>query len=142
MFAFALWDNRNKCLFLARDRIGEKPLYYGLNQGVLLFGSELKALRKYPDFQAEIDRDVLSLYFQHNYIPSNYSIYQGIYKLPPATLLKITYLDVYNNRLTEPCSYWSLNKVHHMAKPICSRAAKKMLLWNWKGYSKTQFQDK
>ena len=111
MCAFALWDNRNKCLFLARDRIGEKPLYYGLNQGVLLFGSELKALRKYPDFQAEIDRDALSLYFQHNYIPCPYSIYQGIYKLPPATWVKITKLDVYNNRLPEPCSYWSLNKV-------------------------------
>jgi asparagine synthase (glutamine-hydrolysing) len=94
MFAIALWDKQTKTLSLARDRLGEKPLYYGWQgdgeQAVFLFGSELKALKAHPAFQAEIDRDALSLLMRHNYIPAPYSIYQGIRKLPPGCLLTVT----------------------------------------------------
>ena len=110
MFAFALWDKHEKSLYLARDRIGEKPLYYGLHKGVFLFGSELKALRAYPGFLGEVDRDVLRLYLQRNFVPAPYSIYQGIFKLPPASLLKITVADVARQQLPEPVSYWSLSQ--------------------------------
>jgi len=82
MFAFALWDRRERRLTLARDRIGEKPLYYGRFGGTLLFASEIKALRAHPDFRAEIDRDVLALYVRHGYVPAPYSIYRGVAKLP------------------------------------------------------------
>jgi asparagine synthase (glutamine-hydrolysing) len=85
MFAFALWDAQKRVLQLARDRIGEKPLYYGWAGKTMLFASELKALRMHPSFEGEIDRNVLALYLRHNYIPAPYSIYKGIYKLPPGT---------------------------------------------------------
>ncbi len=89
MFAFALWDRRERRLYLARDRFGEKPLCYGWAGGAFLFASELKALRAHPEFTAEIDRDVLPLYFEHNYIPGPHSIYRGIRKLPPGAYLEI-----------------------------------------------------
>ena len=69
MFAFALWDNKEQRLILARDRIGEKPLYYGISGGTFMFGSELKALRTHHNWNGEIDRSSLSLYFRHNYVP-------------------------------------------------------------------------
>lgn len=81
MFAIALWDRQEKILTLARDRLGEKPLYWGWQNGVFLFGSELKSLKVHPSFKAEIDRNALSLLLRHNYIPAPYSIYRGIQKL-------------------------------------------------------------
>ena len=89
MFAFALWDRQERTLYLSRDRAGEKPLYYGWAGHTLLFGSELKALHQHPDFRGEIDRGALTVYLRHNYIPAPHSIYKGIYKLPPGTLLTI-----------------------------------------------------
>ena len=86
MFALALWDTQTAELLLARDRFGEKPLYYGWNNDVFLFGSELKSFRAHPDFSPQIDRDALCLYLRHNYVPAPYSIYQGIAKLLPATI--------------------------------------------------------
>ena len=84
MFAIALWDREKKELSLARDRAGEKPLYYGwLRSGVLAFGSELKALRAHSDFRSEIDRIAVSQYLQFSYIPEPRSIYKGIHKLAP-----------------------------------------------------------
>src|ERR1051325_5635243 len=83
MFAFALWDRRDRVMYLVRDRLGEKPLYYGWAGDVFLFGSELKALRAHTMWQGEIDRDAVALLMRHNYIPAPYSIYKGIYKLPP-----------------------------------------------------------
>lgn len=104
MFAFALWDISDRTLTLARDRFGEKPLYYGLAGGRLLFGSELKALRAHPGFSAEIDRGALALYLQHNCVPAPYSIYVGVKKLPPATYLTVAA----GNFSAEPRPYWSV----------------------------------
>jgi asparagine synthase (glutamine-hydrolysing) len=84
MFAFALWDRQDRTLILARDRIGEKPLYYGVSGDVFLFGSELKALKVHPAWRGEIDRDALTLYFRHQYIPAPRTIFREIHKLPPA----------------------------------------------------------
>lgn len=89
MFAFALWDATQAALYLARDRIGEKPLYYGWCRGAFFFGSELKALGRHPSFRPEINRDALALYLRHNYIPQPYSIFQGIYKLTPGCMLRL-----------------------------------------------------
>ena len=89
MFSIALWDKSTKEVFLARDRTGEKPLYYGINKKLLLFGSELKALRAHPKFTPKINRDALCLYLRHNYIPQPYSIYEGIKKLPPGHFVKL-----------------------------------------------------
>jgi asparagine synthase (glutamine-hydrolysing) len=94
MFAFALWDRHTRTLTLGRDRLGEKPLYYGWqgqgDQRALLFGSELKALRVHPAFSADIDRGALCLLMRHNCVPSPYSIYTAIHKLPPGCLLDIS----------------------------------------------------
>lgn len=89
MFAIALWDGEQSKLFLARDRLGEKPLFYTNQNGSLIFSSELKALKQHPDFQPEIDRDVLCLYMRHNCVPAPYSIYKNTFKLMPGTFLTI-----------------------------------------------------
>ncbi|MBA4446067.1 asparagine synthase (glutamine-hydrolyzing) [Cylindrospermopsis raciborskii CS-506_D] len=104
MFAFALWDRQERTLSLGRDRLGEKPLYYGWMGTTFLFGSELKALKAHPHWQGNIDRNVLTLILRYNYIPAPYSIYQGIYKLPPATILTLTH----PNDDSQPQSYWSV----------------------------------
>ncbi|WP_295458369.1 asparagine synthase (glutamine-hydrolyzing) [uncultured Thiodictyon sp.] len=85
MFAFALWDRQERRLTLARDRLGEKPLYYGWNRGRFLFGSELKAITAHPGWQGELNRDALAAYLRLSYVPAPYSIYQGIHKLEPGT---------------------------------------------------------
>lgn len=90
MFAFALWDRETSSLTLGRDRLGEKPLYYGWQGETFLFGSELKALQAHPAFAAQIDRGALSLFLRHAYIPAPYSIYEGIAKLPPGSWLVLS----------------------------------------------------
>ena len=102
MFAVALWDRRDRRLTLARDRLGEKPLYYGRFGGSFFFSSELKALRAHPRFEVGIDRDALALLMRHNYIPAPHSIYRGIHKLLPGTLLELGAADQ-QPRIT---SYW------------------------------------
>lgn len=89
MFAFALWDRTERALYLARDRAGEKPLYFAWAGRTFLFGSELKALRSHPSWRGDIDRDALALYFRHNYIPAPYSIFLNCYKLLPGTVLRV-----------------------------------------------------
>ena len=110
MFAFALWDRRRQILTLARDRLGEKPLYYGVQGNVLLFGSELKALRAHPEFVAEVDTGALALYMQYGYVPAPSSIYRGIFKLLPGTYLQIAGSGPFGS-LPEPVPYWSLREV-------------------------------
>ncbi|HYK25912.1 MAG TPA: asparagine synthase (glutamine-hydrolyzing), partial [Steroidobacteraceae bacterium] len=90
MFALALWNAAEHTLYLARDRFGEKPLYYSLANGRLIFGSELKALREHHAFRGEVSRDALALYLRRGYIPSPHSIYQDVRKLPPGGLLTVT----------------------------------------------------
>jgi asparagine synthase (glutamine-hydrolysing) len=106
MFAFALWDRQDRVLSLARDRLGEKPLYYGWQKGVLLFGSELKALRAHPHFEAEINRAVLPLYFRDGYIPAPWSIWKGISKLQPGTWVSFSSRGYQQTPDTK--TYWSL----------------------------------
>ncbi len=89
MFGFALWDRRERRLHLARDRMGEKPVYYGRTGDAFLFGSELKALRAHPAFRGAVDRGALALYMRHGYVPAPYSIYEGVRKLPPGHLLTV-----------------------------------------------------
>jgi asparagine synthase (glutamine-hydrolysing) len=104
MFSFALWDTIGRVLHLARDRMGEKPLYYGWIGDTFLFGSELKAMRAHPRWRAEIDRNALSSYLRHNYVPAPYSIYQGIAKLPAAHYMTVSA----DRREPQPEPYWSL----------------------------------
>jgi len=107
MFAFALWDRQQRTLTLARDRLGEKPLYYGWQGGVFLFGSELKALRAHPEFHADVDRGALSLYMQYGYVPAPASIYRNVYKLMPGSFMQIAAASRCG-ALPEPRTYWSL----------------------------------
>jgi asparagine synthase (glutamine-hydrolysing) len=105
MFAFAMWDRQEKCLWLARDRIGIKPLYYGWMGGVFLFGSELKALAENPNFKAAINRNALISFLRFGYIPAPLSIYENVYKLESGTVLKIS--DQEYPKSQEKMCYWS-----------------------------------
>jgi asparagine synthase (glutamine-hydrolysing) len=108
MFAFAAWDKQTSTLTLGRDRLGEKPLYYGWQgtgqDAVFLFGSELKALKAHPAFIADIDRNALCLLMRHNCIPAPYSIYQGISKLEAGCLLTVSLA----HPEPEMVRYWSV----------------------------------
>jgi asparagine synthase (glutamine-hydrolysing) len=107
MFAFGLWDAQRRELHLARDRMGEKPLYYGwVGQG-LAFASELKALRVLPGFDAPIDREALARYMQSGAIPAPFTIYRNVFKLPPGTSLVVSLDGVARRLLAEPRAYWS-----------------------------------
>lgn len=108
MFAFALWDKKTRQLTFARDRMGEKPLYYGVHNGTLLFGSELKSLVAHPHFQPEIDRRSLAAFMRLGYVPAPASIWRGIYKLPPASVMTIAINDI--DDLT-PRLYWDIAQV-------------------------------
>jgi asparagine synthase (glutamine-hydrolysing) len=109
MFAIALWDRDTRHITLARDRMGEKPLYFGWQGDVLFFGSELKALRAHPHFRGEIDRDALTLLLRHNCIPAPYSIYRGIKKLTPGHYLSIPLAKLATAKAAQPQPYWKLN---------------------------------
>lgn len=107
MFALAVWDREARTLLLARDRIGEKPLYFGWAAGTFLFGSELKALRAHPSFDCRIDRNALAAYFQYTAVPAPCTIYEGIRKVEPGTIVTIPA----GARMHDTCrieSYWSL----------------------------------
>lgn len=109
MFAFAVWDSRLKCLTLGRDRLGEKPLYYGWrnhhNSQTFFFASDLRSLRYHPLFNSEIDRGSLCLFLRYGFIPAPHSIYRGIKKLEPGTLISVS-----NATTTEHLErYWRLD---------------------------------
>ncbi|MCP9883372.1 asparagine synthase (glutamine-hydrolyzing) [Cyanobium sp. Alchichica 3B3-8F6] len=106
MFAFALWDRSTRKLALARDRAGEKPLFYGRTGSSFLFGSELKALTIHPEWHGKINRDVIALYLRYAYVPDPHCIFAGIYKLPPAHWVEIS-----EGQLSAPLCYWQLSEV-------------------------------
>ena len=120
MFSFALWDCRDRVLHLARDRIGEKPLYYGWAGRTFLFGSELKALRVHPQWNADIDRGAIALFMRYNYIPAPHSIFDGISKLTPGCTLALAW------GAREPVlkTYWSARTVAErgVANPLLDSA--------------------
>lgn len=107
MFAFALFDRQENVVYLARDKMGEKPLYYGMVGRRFAFASDIACFEKMHNFSNSINQQALKLYFQHGYIPTPYSIYEGIYKLEPGTILKI---DVNNFCMTSKV-YWSIEDV-------------------------------
>jgi asparagine synthase (glutamine-hydrolysing) len=125
MFAIALWDKQERALTLARDRLGEKPLYYGWqgrgSNSCFLFGSDLAALKVHPAFESEINRDALALYMRHNTIAAPYSIYERFYKLPPGCILTISLAS------PEPkvVPFWSLPHVaeHGVSQPFAGTDA-------------------
>ena len=107
MFALAIWDQKEKCLTLARDHFGIKPMYYGWWKGSLVFGSELKAIRAFPGCRPEVDRGALTLYVRHGFMPGPWSIYKDIFKLQPGCMVTFHAPD----ERKEPTPYWSLKQV-------------------------------
>jgi asparagine synthase (glutamine-hydrolysing) len=113
MFAIGLWDRERRELHLARDRFGEKPLYYGTADGALVFASELKALRKFPNFRPQVNRGSVAQLLRYGYVPAPHSIYLGVQKLPPASWLTIaSAADI----RTAPKTYWSYEEVARSAR--------------------------
>jgi asparagine synthase (glutamine-hydrolysing) len=112
MFALALWDREERQLHLARDRFGEKPLYYAVERGCFLFASELKALLPHPSFTREIDRGALRAYMRFNYVPAPFTIYRAARKLLPATVLTVAIDPVAQTiAVGDPKPYWSATEV-------------------------------
>jgi len=104
MFAIALWDREHRSLSFARDPFGKKPLYYGWAGSVLLFGSELKALRAHPVFAAELNRDAMAEFLRFSYVPGPATIYRTIHKLPAGSFLQFSVPTP--GTLPEPTTYW------------------------------------
>ncbi|NLG09608.1 MAG: asparagine synthase (glutamine-hydrolyzing) [Deinococcales bacterium] len=117
MFAFALWDRERDELTLGRDRLGEKPLYYGWQAGVFLFGSELKALKRHPAFRFETDPRALALFLKYGYLPAPWTIYAGVRKLLPGHVLRLSTAEPVGaaGRLSQ---YWSLAETIDAATPF------------------------
>ncbi len=116
MFAFAVWDERNRTLSLARDRMGKKPLYYGWQGGVFLFGSELKSFGAHPSFEREVDWEAAEAFLRFNFVPGPRSIYRGIRKLPPGTWLSLNPRQIAEAESPAPKRYWSLGDVAAAAR--------------------------
>jgi len=112
MFSFALWDQKTKKLYLARDRAGEKPLFYGFINNILFFGSELKSFLKHPMFEKKINISILKKYFSHGYIPTPFSIYDNIFKLSPGSYIEYDYYKLRDHDFTfKEIQYWSYKAV-------------------------------
>jgi asparagine synthase (glutamine-hydrolysing) len=105
MFAFALWDRRQRTLTLVRDRIGEKPLYYGRAGPHIVFASELSAIRRHPLLRERIDRTALAAHLRYGYVPAPRSILEGVAKLGPGELLT---LNAETGEHPQPATWWSL----------------------------------
>ena len=106
MFALAVWDRKDQTLTLVRDRLGIKPLYYGWMDGAFVFASEMKAIRAHPRCRPSIDREVLALFFRHNYVPAPYSIYKNIRKVQPGQVVTVTRSLLKEERVSLS-SFWS-----------------------------------
>jgi len=121
MFALALWDTKENTLFLARDRMGEKPIYYGWMGETFLFGSELKALQRQPAFTAKIDRQALAHYVRSGYVPAPRCLFEGIFKLRPGTVAVLRNSDQIARRSPVLSEYWSLRQVVAQRKQTAFR---------------------
>lgn len=110
MFAIVLWDQERRELILMRDRLGEKPLYYGWQGKTFLFGSELKALRSHPSWRGEIDRNALASFMKFSYVPLPHSIFKGVRKLLPGCTLTLR-IDTAPGTMPVPVPYWSAKAV-------------------------------
>ncbi|MEP7315845.1 MAG: asparagine synthase (glutamine-hydrolyzing) [Sphingomicrobium sp.] len=125
MFAFALWDRRDRTLSLARDRFGEKPLHYGWAGRDFVFGSELKAIRGHPQFDATIDRRALAAFASRTNIPAPLSIYRTIWKLEPGCILALTDLEPFDSpSVAKIRRYWAYEAVVRdgLADPFATEA--------------------
>jgi asparagine synthase (glutamine-hydrolysing) len=120
MFAFALWDLRREKLLLARDRFGEKPLYYGAFAGKLIFASEPKVLLQHPSIEPEINTEAFRQYLSFDYVPAPLSIYKGVSKLPAAHLLTVENGEIKTRR------YWNLSFYKNGSTPTVEMAAKEL----------------
>ncbi|PCJ01720.1 MAG: asparagine synthase (glutamine-hydrolyzing) [Alphaproteobacteria bacterium] len=119
MFAFALWDRRNKTLTLARDHLGKKPLYFGQTGKDFVFASELKAIVALPNFNKKLDRNALCLFMRHNYIPAPWSIYDNIFKLTPGSVITLDFskaLPQGRAILDNVKRYWSVHDIAHQGQ--------------------------
>ncbi|MCI8844970.1 MAG: asparagine synthase (glutamine-hydrolyzing) [Lachnospiraceae bacterium] len=108
MFAIALYDKKERELFLLRDRVGEKPLYYGFSKEAFVFASEIGSIAVLDGFENAVNTEVLDIYFTHGYIPAPYSIYRDIYKLEPGTVLRIK--CPYEKKDISVTAYWSMRE--------------------------------
>lgn len=113
MFAFAVWDRRDRSITLGRDRFGEKPLYYACTGGILIFASELKAICRHPRFPRTLDHQALADFFAFSCIPAPRTIYEGCKKLPPAHLLTVSASD---SSRAEIRPYWDLERIAERAQ--------------------------
>jgi len=109
MFAFALWDEKERKLTLCRDRFGEKPLFYGWSGRDLVFASELKALAVHPEWSPSLDRAALTAFMRYSYVPAPSTIWQSIKKLPAASFVTFA-ADLMPGSMPEPAAYWSLRE--------------------------------
>lgn len=116
MFAFALWDTQKQSLLLVRDRLGKKPLYWGVFDGTLLFGSELKVLMCHASFKKEIDPWAVQLYLTHEYVPTPFSIFKGVRKLSPGN-----YMEYQSGKTCEEKKFWD---IPHVASTLSFDEAK------------------
>jgi asparagine synthase (glutamine-hydrolysing) len=123
MFAIAVWDAKERQLFLTRDRMGEKPLYWAIINGLVLFGSELKALRAHPGWTPDLNRGAIAAFLRHNYVPGPFTIYRDVYKLPPAGFVKIG-----SNGEPETGVYWDLAGVVSRGRQDTLRAEEEELV--------------
>src|SRR5215210_6941747 len=118
MFAFAIWDEARRRLFIARDRTGKKPLYYTLSpRGTLIFGSELKSLREHPEFRGEVSAEALDAYLTFGYVPDPLTIFRDVHKLPPGHHLTFT-----GGRGVRVEQYWDFPYREPQADPAGSEA--------------------
>src|SRR3984893_7147336 len=115
MFALGLWDRSQRVLHLVRDRLGKKPLYVAFDRGALLFASELKAIRAFPGFQPTVDSAALAMVLRRGWVPDQHCIWEGVFKLPPGTMLSVCPDDLrmggseeLRNRIR---TWWSLAEI-------------------------------
>jgi asparagine synthase (glutamine-hydrolysing) len=113
MFAFAAWDKKEEILYLARDRVGEKPLYYGRVNNIFFFTSDLKTLELHPEWKGIVDRSALAKYMRYGHVPAPFSIYKDIKKLLPGHFVKV---KKYGNEISEVIQYWSPKNIINNTK--------------------------